>query len=69
MNSKKYQNVDYEVRDIRDLRELINSCAELYGESPAFLVKDEPGGKYRPISHREWNIDVTRSAPVLLTGG
>jgi long-chain acyl-CoA synthetase len=58
MNSKKYQNVDYEVRDIRDLRELINSCAELYGESPAFLVKDEPGGKYRPISHREWNIDV-----------
>ena len=48
MNSKKYKNVLYKTRYINDLRDMIYSSAEIFGSKPAFLVKDVPGGKYRP---------------------
>ena len=51
MNSKKYKDVLYSMRYINDLRDMVCSSAELYGERPAFLVKDNPGGKYIPITY------------------
>ena len=32
----------YEVRKIRDLRDMLGQSAELYGDRTAFMVKKEP---------------------------
>lgn len=58
MNSKKYKDVLYRMRYINDLRDMVQSSAELYGEDPAFLVKDVPRGDYRPISYVQFKDDV-----------
>ena len=60
------------MRYINDLRDLIYSSAELFGEKPAFLVKDVPGGKYRPISYITLREDIndlgTKLTEMGLTG-
>lgn len=58
MNSKKYQDSFYQFRYINDLKDMLNSSAELYAEEPAYLVKDTPGGKYRPILYKQFKADV-----------
>ena len=58
MNSKKYKNVLYKTRYINDLRDMIYSSAEIFGSKPAFLVKDVPGGKYRPITYIQLKEDI-----------
>ena len=58
MNSKKYKDVLYSMRYINDLRDMVCSSAELYGERPAFLVKDTPGGKYIPITYIQFRDDI-----------
>ncbi|MDO4486753.1 MAG: AMP-binding protein [Bacillota bacterium] len=58
MNSKKYKDVLYKMRYINDLRDLIISSAEMYGEKPAFLEKDVPGGEYKPISYVQLREDI-----------
>ena len=50
MNSKKYKDDRYPTRPVTDIRDLLRSSSELYAERNAFLVKDTPGGEYRPIS-------------------
>ena len=37
---------------------MIYSSAEIFGSKPAFLVKDVPGGKYRPISYIQLKEDI-----------
>ena len=46
------------MRYINDLRDMIYSSAEMYGNDPAFLVKDVPGGEYRPISYIQLKEDI-----------
>ncbi len=46
------------MRYINDLRDMIHSSAEMYGNDPAFLVKDVPGGEYRPISYIQLKEDI-----------
>lgn len=58
MNSRKYKDVLYKTRYINDLRDMIYSSAEIFGEKPAFLVKDIPGGPYRPISYTQFKEDI-----------
>ncbi|MDO4544936.1 MAG: AMP-binding protein [Bacillota bacterium] len=58
MNSKKYKDVLYRMRYINDLRDMVCSSAEMYGDDPAFLVKDRPGGEYRPVSYIQFKEDV-----------
>lgn len=58
MNSKKYKDVLYRMRYINDLRDMVQSSAEMYGEDPAFLVKDVPRGDYRPISYVQFKDDI-----------
>ena len=58
MNSKKYKDVFYKMRYINDLRDLIRSSAEMYGDKPAFLEKDVPGGEYKPISYVQLREDI-----------
>jgi long-chain acyl-CoA synthetase len=58
LNSIKYKDVLYEHRELSDLRDLIDSSAELFGDRDAFLVKDIPGGAYRPISYGRMKSDI-----------
>ncbi|MDR0357531.1 MAG: AMP-binding protein, partial [Clostridiales Family XIII bacterium] len=69
MYSNKYRYAVYETRPIRDIRELMNSCAELYGDRPAYLVKNRPGGAYEPISFRQFRGDVTAFGTSLFEEG
>ncbi len=46
------------MRQIADLKDMLDGSAELYGKLPAFHVKDERGGKYKPITYRQLKRDV-----------
>ncbi|MDR1247117.1 MAG: AMP-binding protein [Clostridiales Family XIII bacterium] len=69
MNSIKYKDVLYEHRDISDLKELVNSSAAMFSERDAFLVKDSPGGAYRPISYRQMKSDIDSLGAALFEYG
>lgn len=69
MNSNKYKDEWYEVRPIANLKELVRSSAELYGDRAAFLVKDKPGGKYRAISYAQLGADVDALGTALVDLG
>lgn len=58
MNNKKYKDVLYKMRYINDLRDMVHSSAELYGEEPAFLVKEVPRGEYAPVSFNRFKEDI-----------
>lgn len=58
MNSKKYKDTIYEMRYISDLRDMLHSSVELYGDRSAYLVKDVPGGEYRPVTYGTLNFDI-----------
>jgi len=58
MSSNKYKVDLYENRPIRDLKDMIYSSAELYKDRAAYLVKDKPGGLYRPISFQQLKEDI-----------
>ena len=47
--NKKYRDAYYPVRKITDLKDMINSSAELFGERSAYLIKKIPGGRYTPF--------------------
>lgn len=69
MNSRKYKDIIYRMRYINDLRDLIYSSAEMFDEKPAFLVKDVPGGEYRPISYRQLKEDINSLGTKLMDMG
>jgi long-chain acyl-CoA synthetase len=48
----------YDVRAIRDLRDLVNQSAEIYADADAFLVKDPRTGSVRSISFRHFRQDI-----------
>ena len=52
----KQKYVNYEVRPITDIRELLRSSVELYGNLTAFLEKRD--GKYQPVTYNEYYRDV-----------
>ncbi len=69
MNSNKYRNEEYPIRQIADIRDLVNSSASLYQEQAAYLVKDTLGGEYRPISFRQVQEDMNGLGTALLELG
>lgn len=54
MNNKKYDGVYYPVREVADLKDMIESSASLYRDVPAYLQKDKPGGTFQPITFGEF---------------
>ena len=63
MNSKKYKDVLYKMRYINDLRDLIYSSAEMFGDDTAFLVKDTHKSEYRPIKYAQLRDKTDRDGP------
>ena len=48
----------YDVREIIDLRDMLNQSAEEFSAKPAFLVKMKGEEKYSPISYTQFKSDV-----------
>jgi len=64
----KYENL-YEVRPIRDLKEMITSSVELFGEKAAFLLKREGNPDYIPVSYRQYKQDIDALSTALVNLG
>jgi len=69
MNSSRYKDELYIHRPIRDLKDMIDTSAELFSERNAFLVKDAPGGKYRPIKFSQFKRDIDYLGTALIDLG
>lgn len=69
MNSKKYKDVVYQMRYINDLRDMVQSSAELYGDKTSFLVKDKPRGEYRPVTFNQLKDDIDHLGTKLVAMG
>ncbi|WP_312093155.1 AMP-binding protein, partial [Aminipila sp.] len=58
MNDKKFKDVLYEFREISDLKDMVNTSAELFSEKDAYLIKLIPGGEYTPIKYKRFKEDI-----------
>lgn len=63
-----YENL-YEVRPIKDLRDMLNSSVELFGDKAAFLSKSKGRSDYAPISFKQYKSDVDAFGTALLDLG
>ena len=59
----------YDVRQIHDLREMLNGSAEQFGDKAAFLVKKQEGGPYEPVSYKQFKHDVDALGTAFLSLG
>lgn len=69
MNSSKYKDEIYMHRPIRDLKEMVNTSAALFGDKNAFLVKNVPGGTYMPIKVSQFKEDIDALGTALMDLG
>lgn len=59
----------YEVRKISDLRDMLISSSELFGDKAAFLHKPKGTDKYIPISYKQYKSDVDAFGTALISLG
>jgi long-chain acyl-CoA synthetase len=64
----KYENL-YEVRQIKNLKDMLNSSAEIYSDKAAFLAKDKDNPDYYPISYKQYKSDVDALGTALISLG
>lgn len=69
MNSVKYKESLYEVRDVENLRELIDGSVERFSQRPAFMVKDKTKGKFVSISYKKMQEDIRSLGTSLINLG
>ena len=58
MNSKKYDGIDHPVREVTDLKDIINSSCELFADVDAYLYKDKSAGKFVGIKYSRVKSDI-----------
>ena len=58
LNMTRFKEALYPIREVSDLKTLIDESAVLYGSREAFLVKDTPGGRYRAIKYQQFKADI-----------
>ena len=58
MNKEKFSGIDHPIREVRDLKDLINSSAELFSDKAAYLQKDAPGGTFKAIRYSQVKKDM-----------
>ncbi|HHW47843.1 MAG TPA: AMP-binding protein [Clostridiaceae bacterium] len=59
----------YEVRPIENLKDMLNSSVELFGNRPAFLVKRHGSQTYEPVLFKEFYNDVYAFGTALMNLG
>ncbi len=68
-SNKKYKDALYPVRSVTDMKDLINSSAELFGDATAYLKKNTPGGKFMPVSYKQLKADIDAFGTALIDLG
>ena len=68
-SNKKYKDAYYPIRNVTDMKNMINSSAELYGDRAAYLRKNVPGGKFVPVSYRQLKNDIDAFGTALIDLG
>jgi long-chain acyl-CoA synthetase len=68
-NSKDKYVIYRDIRPIIDLKQMMESSVELYGDNIAFHVKDKVGGPYRGISYKEAKADMDALGTALISLG
>ena len=68
-NSKDKYIMYRDIRPIIDLKQMLESSVELYGDNIAFHVKDKVGGPYRGITYKEVQKDVDGLGTALCSMG
>jgi long-chain acyl-CoA synthetase len=68
-NSKDKYVMYRDIRPIIDLKQMMESSVELYGDNIAFHVKDKVGGPYRGITYKEAKADVDALGTALTSLG
>jgi len=68
-NSKDKYILYRDIRPIIDLKQMIESSVELYGDNIAFHVKDQVGGPYRGITYKEAKVDMDALGTALISMG
>ena len=58
----------YKVRPIKDLRDLINQSTELYGDRPAFEIKNSKNGHFE-ITYKRYRNEINCLGTVLTDMG
>ena len=56
----------YDVRKIKDLRDMLRQSAELYGDRTAFMIKKKRGGPYSDVTMQQFADDVDAFGTALL---
>lgn len=59
----------YEVRSIKNLKDMIDSSVKLYGDKAAFLVKGKNGGNYSTITYKQFKQDLDALGTALIDLG
>lgn len=59
----------YDVRRIRDLKDMLAGSVAEFGDQPAFLRKKNPAAAYEPVSFRQFQSDVNGFGTALLALG
>lgn len=58
MNSKRYDGIDHPVREVTDLRDIINSSCEMFPEVDAYLYKDKSADEFKGIKYKQVKSDM-----------
>lgn len=59
----------YEVRPIKDLKDMLSSSVEIYGDKAAFLSRPKGSSDYAPISYKQYKADVEAFGTALIDLG
>ena len=64
------KNAPYnQVREITDLKDMLNSSCELYADRVAFLRKEKPGEAYKEVTYKQLKEDVDALGTALIDLG
>src|SRR5665648_788006 len=58
MNNSKYKDSLYEFRPVSDLKDMLDTSAEIYADRAAYLIKEVLGGEYKPVYFPQVKSDV-----------
>jgi len=59
----------YEVRNISNLKDMIEQSAKIYAEKPAFLVKEKGNPDFIPVSYSKYKEDIDAFGTALISLG
>ena len=59
----------YDVRNITTLKDMIEQSEKLFGDKPAFLIKDGKNPDYQPITYTEFKRDIDAFGTALVDLG